>query len=170
MFLRAVRTTTTGCRYLASVGRLTHIEGTTNQPAMVDVHAKTPSLRTARAQAVVRVPPEVVRALAHGEILTPKGPVFATAIVAGTMAAKRCSDLIPFCHPLALERCDFTITAEGPSVVIECCCGLEGKTGVEMEALTGASIAALTVYDMCKSLAPPTTMTIEAIRLLEKTK
>eukprot|EP00667_Euglena_gracilis_P027569 EG_transcript_34185 len=148
----------------------THVDPTTNQPAMVDVHAKPRSLRTARARAVVRVPVEVTAAMGQGDIQTAKGPVFATAIVAGTMAVKRTADLIPFCHPLAIEKCNIQMNLEGDEIVIDCVCGLEGKTGVEMEALTGATVAALTVYDMCKSLAPPTAMRIERVALLEKTK
>jgi cyclic pyranopterin phosphate synthase len=134
---------------------------------MVDVSAKAPSLRVARAEAVVRFPPEAYRALEARGFATGKGPVFHTAIVAGTMAAKRTHELIPFCHPLGLERCDVTIEPAGTdTIVVGCTAAVHHRTGVEMEALTGASVAALTVYDMCKSLSHG--IVIESLRLVEK--
>ena len=99
------------------------------------------------------LPPEVIAELAEGEIATKKGPVFATAIIAGVMAAKKTHELIPFCHPLGLENCKITIDVDGRQAVIDCHCKVHHKTGVEMEALTGASVAALTIYDMCKALS-----------------
>jgi cyclic pyranopterin monophosphate synthase len=136
-------------------------------PAMVDVSAKAPGLRVAGAEAIVRFPPDAFRALEAAGFATAKGPVFHTAIVAGTMAAKRTHELIPFCHPLGLERCDITIApAANRSVVIRCTAAVHHRTGVEMEALTGASVAALTIYDMCKSLSHG--IVIESLRLLEK--
>jgi len=103
----------------------------------------------------------------EGEIRTAKGPVFATAIVAGVMAAKRTHELIPFCHPLGLDNCKITIEMEANNAVIDCRCKVHHRTGVEMEALTGASIAALTVYDMCKALSHD--IRITDLRLMAKT-
>ena len=106
--------------------------------------------------------------LAGNDIQTKKGPVFQTAIVAGTMAAKQTATLIPFCHPLALENCKFTIEPlNGKEVIITCTVTITGKTGVEMEALTGASVAALTIYDMCKALTQE--MVIRETKLISKT-
>ena len=125
-----------------------------NQPTMVDVSAKDVTERRAHASAIVQLPAEVAAAIAGDEIQTKKGPVFQTAIIAGTMAAKRTHDLIPFCHPLGLESCKIDIgLLEATSVRIDCRVRVHHKTGVEMEALTGASVAALTVYDMCKALS-----------------
>jgi cyclic pyranopterin phosphate synthase len=134
---------------------------------MVDVSGKVVSLRTAVAESRVRFPPEVARALRDAGFATKKGPVFHTAIVAGVMAAKRTHELIPFCHPLGLERCDVTIEMNTEDeAVVRCTVSVHHRTGVEMEALTGASIAALTIYDMCKALSHD--MVIAATRLLEK--
>ncbi|MFT4033311.1 MAG: cyclic pyranopterin monophosphate synthase MoaC [Siphonobacter sp.] len=130
-----------------------HIDKNAN-PTMVDVSDKHITRRTAIARSIVVLPEVVLRALQDGEIRTKKGPVFHTAIIAGTMGAKKTSDLIPFCHPLGLDSCTFKIDIHhGNEVHIECTCVLEAKTGVEMEALTGASVAALTIYDMCKALS-----------------
>jgi cyclic pyranopterin monophosphate synthase len=123
------------------------------RPTMVDVSEKTATQRTAIAETRVRFPPAVTAALRENGLRSPKGPVFDTAIVAGVMGAKRTHELIPFCHPLGLESCRITIDMEGDSALIRCAVSVHHKTGVEMEALTGASIAALTVYDMCKSLS-----------------
>ena len=145
---------------------LTHVNDD-NQPAMVDVGAKEVTHRTARAESFVRLPAQIAALFHDGELRTKKGPVFQTAIIAGTMAAKRTSDLIPFCHPLGIEDCKLTIgMADGDRVAIECTVSVHDKTGVEMEALTGASIAALTVYDMCKALSHD--IVIESTRLIEK--
>ena len=145
---------------------LTHIDDR-NQPSMVDVSAKSVSKRTARAQSIVYLPEPVRNALADGDIDSPKGPVFQTAIIAGVMAAKRTHELIPFCHPLGLENCKITIDVSGSDAVIDCHCKVHHKTGVEMEALTGASVAALTVYDMCKALSHD--IVIGETRLISKT-
>ncbi|MBS0382977.1 MAG: cyclic pyranopterin monophosphate synthase MoaC [Proteobacteria bacterium] len=146
--------------------KLTHFD-TSNRPRMVDVGAKGVTVRVAVAEAIVRFPPEVAAALRAGGLRSPKGPVIDTAIIAGTMAAKRTHELIPFCHPLAIERCklaaDFVSDTE---LAIRCEVALTHKTGVEMEALTGASVAALTVYDMCKALSHA--IVIERVRLVEK--
>jgi len=146
---------------------LSHIDDS-NQPTMVDVSGKAITRRSAHARARVILPPEVRAAFADGEIRTPKGPVFQTAIIAGTMAAKRTHELIPFCHPIGLDSCRIEIALDSDGdVVIECITRVEHRTGVEMEALTGASVAALTIYDMCKALSHD--ITIAEIRLIAKT-
>jgi cyclic pyranopterin phosphate synthase len=123
------------------------------RPTMVDVSEKTVGKRTATAESRVLFPPAVAAALRDNGLRSPKGPVFDTAIVAGVMGAKRTHELIPFCHPLGIENCRIDIDLVGDSAVIRCTVTVHHKTGVEMEALTGASIAALTVYDMCKALS-----------------
>jgi cyclic pyranopterin phosphate synthase len=120
---------------------------------MVDVSGKTASKRTATAESRVRFPPAVAAALRASGLNSPKGPVFDTAIVAGVMGAKRTHELIPFCHPLGIENCQVAIELIDDCAMIRCTVTVHHKTGVEMEALTGASIAALTVYDMCKALS-----------------
>lgn len=146
--------------------RLTHLDAA-NRPTMVDVGAKTATLREASAEAWIKLPPAVARELARTGHRTKKGPVFDTAIVAGVMAAKKTHEIIPFCHPLALERCtvDIADAARG-SIRIVCSVAVHHKTGVEMEALVGASAAALTVYDMCKALSHD--IEIGPVRLLRK--
>jgi len=133
---------------------------------MVDVGAKKVTRRRAVAEARLRLPPAAARALTASGHRTSKGPVFDTAIVAGVMAAKRTHELIPFCHPLGLEDCQVHITQRGSEIHIRCETAVHHRTGVEMEALTGASIAALTIYDMCKALSHD--IRIEALRLIEK--
>jgi len=146
--------------------KLSHVDSD-NRPRMVDVGAKTVTARTATAVAIVRFPAAVARELKRNGMRAKKGPVIDTAIVAGTMAVKRTHDLIPFCHPLAIERCEFTVEfASSNEMMIQCEVAVSHKTGVEMEALMGASIAALTVYDMCKALSHE--IAIAEIRLLEK--
>jgi cyclic pyranopterin phosphate synthase len=138
-----------------------------NNPAMVDVSTKAFSRRTATALAEMWLPPEVVSRLIEGEIQAPKGPVFHTAIIAGTMAAKNTSNLIPFCHPLPLEGIHISIQARnGGLLEITAEAKVTYKTGVEMEALTAATLAALTVYDMCKVFSHA--MEIRNVRLVEK--
>ena len=144
---------------------LTHVD-VQGRPAMVDVSAKAVTLRTAVAESRVRFPAAVARTLRDAGFATSKGPVFHTAIVAGVMAAKRTHELIPFCHPLGLERCDVVIEMRDDEAVVRCTVALHHKTGVEMEALTGASIAALTIYDMCKALSHE--IVIAETRLIEK--
>jgi len=140
---------------------------------MVDVGAKPATRRTAHAVAVVVLPPALAGLLEGGEIATAKGPVFQAAILAGIMGAKRTSELIPLCHPLPLDDCKVEIEARAPGadgsveVEIHCRARTEARTGVEMEALTGASIAALTLYDMGKAATHG--IVIKEIRLLEKT-
>ena len=130
-----------------------HLDGQ-GRPQMVDVSAKEKSARSATARSVVRLQPEVLNRLVENQHQSPKGPVFQTAILAGTMAAKKTSELIPLCHPIPLEACRIEIQVDGErDIAITCTCKTSQKTGVEMEALTGASVAALTVYDMCKGLS-----------------
>ena len=138
-------------------------------PKMVDVGHKEVIKRSARAQSLVHLPQEVIEQLENEEIHTKKGPVFQTAIIAGIMAAKKTHELIPLCHPLALDNCNIQITINNnKEVVIECTASISAKTGVEMEALTGASIAALTIYDMCKGFSQ--NIRIVETRLVEKIK
>ena len=146
---------------------LTHLDER-NRPTMVDVSAKDVTHRIATAEARVRFPPNVAAALRKSGHRTKKGPVFDTAIISGVMAAKRTHDLIPFCHPLPIDKCAIEIddTRSG-EIVITCQVSVHHRTGVEMEALTGASVAALTIYDMCKALSHD--IEISCIRLLEKT-
>jgi cyclic pyranopterin monophosphate synthase len=143
----------------------THIDPQ-NRPTMVDVSDKTAARRIAVAESRVRFPAAVAAALRDSGLRSKKGPIFDTAIVAGVMGAKRTHELIPFCHPLGLENCRITIELDGDTAVINCSVSVHHKTGVEMEALTGASIAALTVYDMCKALSHD--IVIGDTRLLSK--
>lgn len=145
---------------------LTHVDEH-GSPRMVDVAAKTVSARMARAEAEIVFPPEIDRQLREQGFHVAKGPVIATAIIAGVMGAKRTSDLIPFCHPLALDNCEIEIEpAAVGSWRVLCSVNLSARTGAEMEALTGAAVAALAVYDMCKALSPH--IEIRHLRLLEK--
>ena len=145
----------------------THLDESGN-PSMVDVGKKKVTRRTAKAQAIVVLSDTIMDMLDSDEIQTKKGPVFQTAILAGIMGAKRTSELIPLCHPLGLEKVGVDITInEQREVVIVCTARLSGKTGVEMEALTGASVAALTIYDMCKAFSHD--IIIKETRLIEKT-
>jgi len=137
-----------------------------HRPTMVDVSEKSASKRTAIAEARVEFPVMVAAALRENGLRSPKGPVFDTAIIAGVMGAKRTHELIPFCHPLGLEKCKIDIDLDGDTAVIRCTVSVHHKTGVEMEALTGASIAALTIYDMCKALSHD--IVISGVRLLAK--
>lgn len=137
-----------------------------DRPSMVDVSGKAATRREATARARVLLPPEVSIHFREGEIQSKKGPVFQTAILAGTMACKKTADLIPLCHPLALDSIQIRIGMEGDAAAIECKVSCHGRTGVEMEALTGASVAALTLYDMCKAFSHA--IVIADVRLLEK--
>lgn len=143
----------------------THIDSQ-NRPTMVDVGDKAVTKRTATAQTRVQFPANVAAALREQDFSTKKGPVFHTAIIAGVMAAKRTHELIPFCHPLGIENCKITIDMHGDDALILCTVSVHHKTGVEMEALTGASVAALTIYDMCKALSHD--IVIAATQLVEK--
>ncbi|MFL5789038.1 MAG: cyclic pyranopterin monophosphate synthase MoaC [Flavisolibacter sp.] len=135
---------------------------------MVDVSEKSVSLRKAIARSTVHLPDEIQAKFQDTEIHTKKGPVFQTAIIAGIMAAKKTGELIPLCHPIGLDNCSITIKFnEQSELEILCEASITSKTGVEMEALMGASIAALTVYDMCKALSHD--IVIREIKLLSKT-
>lgn len=147
-------------------GSLTHVSPA-GQPAMVDVGSKPRTARRARARAEVYLPPAVRARLRDGELHGAKGPVFQTAVTAGVMAAKRTGDLIPLCHPIGLDRCDLTVELDSAgNAVVTCVAAVEHKTGVEMEALTGVAVAALTIYDMCKAISHD--IVIREVRLLEK--
>ena len=143
---------------------LTHLDSQ-GRANMVDVSDKALTVREAVAEALVRMRPETLQMISQGE--HPKGDVFAVARIAGIQAAKKTSDLIPLCHPLMLTSVKVELLAEGADAVrITARCKLTGQTGVEMEALTAASVAALTIYDMCKAVDRG--MVIEGVRLLEK--
>jgi cyclic pyranopterin phosphate synthase len=140
-----------------------------NRPAMVNVGEKPVTRRTAHAIAVIALPPELAGLVREGEIQSKKGPIFQTAIIAGVMGAKKTSDLIPLCHPLALDDCQIetAVDAAAAEVTVHCRVQTHAKTGVEMEALTGATIAALTIYDMAKAVSHG--IVIKDVRLVEKT-
>ena len=132
---------------------LTHLDPK-GRPAMVDVSAKQASAREAQAECRVRFPPQVAAQLRANGLRSAKGGIVDTAIVAGTMAVKRTHELIPFCHPLPIDGCRLAIDwCDARTLRIECTVKTVHRTGVEMEALTGATVAALTVYDMCKALS-----------------
>ncbi|RDE73118.1 cyclic pyranopterin monophosphate synthase MoaC [Haemophilus sputorum] len=143
----------------------THIN-TQGEANMVDVSGKQETVREARAEAFVSMRAETLQMILSGN--HHKGDVFATARIAGIQAAKRTWELIPLCHPLLLSKVEVKLEAlvESNQVRIESLCKLSGKTGVEMEALTAASVAALTIYDMCKAVQKD--MVIEQVRLLSK--
>ncbi len=149
-----------------STEQFTHIDDAGN-PRMVDVSEKKVTTRTAKAQALVQVGPEILQHLQGDELITKKGPVFQTAIIAGVMGAKQTASLIPFCHPLGLEDCQVHIAVRNKKIVIDSVVTITAKTGVEMEALTAVTVAALTVYDMCKALSH--NIVIEEIKLMSKT-
>lgn len=145
----------------------THIDEE-NQPGMVDVSDKKTTQREAVAECIVELGESLLNQLDSNDIQSKKGPVFQTAIIAGTMAAKKTSDLIPFCHPLPLEKCKFKIEPiSKTAVLIRCTCLTNARTGVEMEALTGASVAGLTIYDMCKAVNKA--IIISETKLISKT-
>jgi cyclic pyranopterin phosphate synthase len=140
-----------------------------NRPAMVNVGEKPVTKRTAHAVALVSLPAELGALLRDGDIAMKKGPIFHTAVIAGVMGAKKTSELIPLCHPLALDDCQVEIVPapERGEIEIHCRVQTHAKTGVEMEAMTGASVAALTFYDMAKSVTHG--IVVKSVRLLEKT-
>ncbi|KAL4167504.1 hypothetical protein KRP22_012988 [Phytophthora ramorum] len=149
--------------------KLTHV-GSDGSPRMVDVGNKQVTRRSATARSTIRLPPAVLLELQRvgGEQLVgPKGPISTTATIAGVMGAKSTSSLLPFCHPLPLENCQVQLHVVAPDAIhVECKVQVTHKTGVEMEALTGASVAALCVYDMCKALSHE--IVIEDTRLVDK--
>jgi len=137
-------------------------------PRMVDVGDKKESIRTAISESKVILGEEIISLFKNDELQTKKGPVFQTSIIAGIMASKKTSELIPMCHPLSLDHCSIKVTiVDAISAIVRCEVKTTGKTGVEMEALTGASIAALTIYDMCKSISK--SIVIQETKLLKKT-
>jgi len=144
---------------------LSHVDSN-GQAHMVDISDKTVTARQAVAEAYITMLPATLQLIIEGGHA--KGDVFATARIAGIQAAKKCADLIPLCHPLALTKITIDLIPQPKQnrVGIRALCKLAGKTGVEMEALTAASIAALTIYDMCKAVDK--TMSIHGIRVLEK--
>ena len=145
----------------------THVNAA-NQPTMVDVSGKAPTRRVAVAHCRVVLGEELLGRVRAGELPSHKGPVIHTAILAGIMGAKKTADLIPLCHPLGLDDCKITIELDGPDALrVECTAVVMGRTGVEMEALTGATVAALTIYDMCKAFSHD--ITIEGVQLIAKT-
>jgi cyclic pyranopterin phosphate synthase len=145
---------------------LTHLNAD-NNPSMVDVSEKKITKRSATAISIVQLNDDIMALLSEGEIKSKKGPVFQTAIIAGTMASKKTGELIPLCHPIGMDGCDFDIETRGIEVIIRCTCHVTAKTGIEMEALTGASVAALTIYDMCKAMSHD--IVIKETRLIQKT-
>ena len=145
--------------------QFTHISNTGN-PQMVDVSHKQATKRIAKAQAIVLLGKEILSKMQGDELITKKGPVFQTAIIAGVMGAKKTHELIPFCHPLGLEDCQISISIKKEKIIIDSTAIVTGKTGVEMEALTAVTIAALTVYDMCKALSH--NIVIEEVKLMQK--
>lgn len=147
--------------------RLTHLDAR-GEASMVDVSHKPVILREATARGEIRLARETLRLIEANEIA--KGNVLATARIAGIQAAKRCGELIPLCHPLPLTHCEvgFDIPKSRDRVVISASAKIAARTGIEMEALTAVSVAALTIYDMCKAVDK--TMRIEGVRLVSKTK
>lgn len=145
----------------------THLDNK-NQPKMVDVSEKNITKRVAIAKASMFLGKEVISHFQNEELVTKKGPVFQTAIVAGIQAVKKTSEIIPMCHPLLINGVDVNIDiVDDEHIEVLCKVTIEGKTGVEMEALTGASATCLTIYDMCKSISQQ--MVIKEVKLLEKT-
>lgn len=145
--------------------KLSHVDQS-GLPSMVDVSTKKVTVRIASAQARVKLTKKILDAIHGDELMTKKGPVFQTAILAGVAAAKRTHELIPLCHPLMTEDCQVKISISKKKVIIDTRVKVTAKTGAEMEALTAASVAALTIYDMCKALSHD--ITIENIRLMAK--
>lgn len=147
--------------------KFTHLDAAGN-PSMVDVGKKQATQRMARARSIVVLSEEILTHLENEDIHTKKGPVFQTAIIAGVMAAKRTGELIPLCHPIGMDNCQIEIHInEAREVVVDCTAGVFAKTGIEMEALVGASLAALTIYDMCKAFSQD--IVIKETKLMEKT-
>jgi len=148
------------------MGEFSHLDES-GKVKMVDVGQKRSTARIAKAQATVNLPDEVMKHFNGKDVETKKGGVFQSAILAGIMGAKKTSELIPLCHPLALDNCSVEIKVENKNeLIITTEASIESKTGVEMEALTAASIAALTVYDMCKGLSHD--IVVKEIKLLSK--
>jgi len=139
-----------------------------NNPKMVNVSDKKITKRTAIAKATMFLGEEIISHFTNDELITEKGPVFQTAIIAGIQGVKKTSELIPMCHPLLINGVDVDINViDTEHIEVLCKVTIEGKTGVEMEALTGVNIACLTIYDMCKSISQK--MVIKEVKLIEKT-
>ena len=151
---------------MSSKKKLSHIDDA-GDPAMVNVISKKVSKRTAVAEAIVVFPAEVIKTLVKSNWQNAKGSVLQTANLAGIMGAKKTSELIPLCHPISLDHIELKFEPSKNEIRILCTASIESKTGVEMEALTGASIAALTIYDMCKALSHD--IKINTVRLISKT-
>ncbi|WP_018980084.1 cyclic pyranopterin monophosphate synthase MoaC [Saccharibacter floricola] len=145
---------------------LNHVDPHNQNPHMVDVGQKDVTSRHATAQARIRFPAECAQQLRDQGFMTKKGAVLTVAQIAGVMGVKATPQLIPLCHTLPLNGCQVELHVEGDDVVVQCHVSCHGRTGVEMEALTGASVAALTVYDMCKALSHD--IEIHEVRLLQK--
>ncbi|MGC6467613.1 MAG: cyclic pyranopterin monophosphate synthase MoaC [Akkermansiaceae bacterium] len=149
------------------MAELTHLDDS-NQPRMVDVSAKPETTRIATATCLVTIGRELISQMEEGELKNKKGPVLHTAILAGISGTKKTSDLIPLCHPLPLDSAKIEITPlDEETLLITSTAKTSSRTGVEMEALTGASVAALTLYDMCKAANPA--IVISDLKLLKKT-
>ena len=145
---------------------LSHINNN-NEPGMVDVGDKQPTNRIAKASAIIFLGKDIMSHLEGKNLKSKKGPVFQTAILAGVMGAKKTGDLIPLCHPIGMDNCQIDIRIlDSERVEVICTASVYAKTGIEMEALTGASIAALTIYDMCKAMSHD--IRIEETKLIEK--
>ena len=150
----------------AEMEGLTHLNDS-NQPRMVDVSAKAETTRTATASCLIHLGRELMSQIQDGELKSKKGPVFHTAILAGISGTKKTSELIPLCHPLPLDSAQIEIVPHGEEeLLITATAKTSSRTGVEMEALTGASVAALTLYDMCKAVNPA--INITDLKLLKK--
>ncbi len=148
------------------MSELSHVNAN-NQAAMVDVSEKPVTKRTAEAESRLSISEALRPLISHNDLQSKKGPVFQTAIIAGVMAAKKTPELIPLCHGLNLEDCQITINIVENEIIIRSVCTCSGKTGVEMEALTASSVAALTVYDMCKAVDKA--IEITSTKLVKKT-
>jgi cyclic pyranopterin phosphate synthase len=148
-----------------ATGKLTHLDDH-GRATMVDVGHKPVTAREAVAEGFITLAPATIEAIARGGV--PKGDVFAAARIAGIMAAKKCGELIPLCHPLGIESVQVGFDVHPDRVRIEATTRITGKTGVEMEALTAVSVAALTIYDMCKAIDKQ--MVIDGVRLVSKKK
>ena len=149
------------------MSNFTHINKD-NNPKMVDVSAKKTTKRTAIAKATLFLGKEILSQFTNDELITKKGPVFQTAIIAGIQGVKKTSELIPMCHPLLINGVDIDIKiVDSETIDVFCKVTIEGKTGVEMEALTGVNITCLTIYDMCKAISQD--MVIKELKLVEKT-
>jgi cyclic pyranopterin phosphate synthase len=150
-----------------SKNELSHI-GANGMAEMVDISNKQITLRAAKASGIIFLPESIYKLIVNNEIISAKGPVFNTAIVAGTMAVKNTATIIPFCHTIAIESCKFSFEFDDKNTHVKVFCEVitKGKTGAEMEALTGVSVTCLTIYDMCKAISPK--MKIKDIMLVQK--